>query len=382
MAKQGVTNQTTPARHGAPQKQGSLTTNQRRRQQATARSRERSRVAQGEVAIASSGSQLALRGNKLIITRGRKQQRVCRLDRLQAVTVAGHGIGLSTDLIVPLARAGIPLFITGQFGRPVATLTPVDAVQGERVAQQAIAGVGRVGVQLAMAFLDGKLRNSAGLLRVRAKHAVDPALRDTLLQAKQTMADARRTVLAAGANAERVDSTLRAQLMGHEGHAARVYWQAIAAMLGADAGFPGRRHRGAAHDAVNCCLNYGYGVLYQRIERAVILAGLSPRLGFLHVAGPKRVGLVWDLIEEHRAFWIDKVVTAMVSRHEPMALNGARLDEATRRRLLGHVLGHLGATTVWRGEHRTFDEVLAGQLADLAKALAGEGSYRPFVARW
>ena len=56
MAKQGVTNQTTPARHGAPQKQGSLTTNQRRRQQATARSRERSRVAQGEVAIASSGS--------------------------------------------------------------------------------------------------------------------------------------------------------------------------------------------------------------------------------------------------------------------------------------------------------------------------------------
>lgn len=46
--------------------------------------------------------------------------------------------------------------------------------------------------------------------------------------------------------------------------------------------FPGRENRGAA-DPVNSLLNYGYGMLYQQVETALILAGLDPFGGFLHV---------------------------------------------------------------------------------------------------
>ena len=48
-------------------------------------------------------------------------------------------------------------------------------------------------------------------------------------------------------------------------------------------------------------LNYSYGVLYGRVERLLILAGLDPFIGFFHCDSYKKPSLVYDLIEPFRA---------------------------------------------------------------------------------
>jgi CRISPR-associated protein Cas1 len=42
-------------------------------------------------------------------------------------------------------------------------------------------------------------------------------------------------------------------------------------------------------------LNYSYGVLYSLVEKACILAGLDPFVGFLHTDNYNKKSLVFDL---------------------------------------------------------------------------------------
>jgi CRISPR-associated protein Cas1 len=49
-------------------------------------------------------------------------------------------------------------------------------------------------------------------------------------------------------------------------------------------------------------LNYCYGILYSRVEKACIIAGLDPFVGFLHTDNYNKKSLVFDLIEPFRIF--------------------------------------------------------------------------------
>jgi CRISPR-associated protein Cas1 len=60
------------------------------------------------------------------------------------------------------------------------------------------------------------------------------------------------------------------------------------------------RSRQPAVDPFNAMLNYAYGVLYSRVERALILAGLDPFVGFLHTDNYNKRSLVFDMIEPFR----------------------------------------------------------------------------------
>ncbi|MEZ4734770.1 MAG: CRISPR-associated endonuclease Cas1 [Caldilineaceae bacterium] len=70
----------------------------------------------------------------------------------------------------------------------------------------------------------------------------------------------------------------RGQLLSIEGRAAGKYWQAIGKLLLVEAGWLGRVTQGAT-DSLNSALNYGYGILYSQVERALMLAGLDPYAG-------------------------------------------------------------------------------------------------------
>ena len=60
--------------------------------------------------------------------------------------------------------------------------------------------------------------------------------------------------------------------------------------------FPG--HVPQDRDKYNSILNYGYGILYNEIERACLYVGLDPCLGLYHTERYGKPALVCDLIEE------------------------------------------------------------------------------------
>ena len=98
----------------------------------------------------------------------------------------------------------------------------------------------------------------------------------------------------------------RNSLMGLEGTAARTYFECLSGLIPEKYQFQGRSRR-PAKDPFDACLNYCYGMLYPIVEKACILSGLDPYVGFLHTDNYNKKSLVFDLIEPFRIY-ADQVI--------------------------------------------------------------------------
>jgi CRISPR-associated protein Cas1 len=99
----------------------------------------------------------------------------------------------------------------------------------------------------------------------------------------------------------------RGTIMALEGAAGKVYFNVLSYIMPERFKFDGRS-RNPAKDEFNALLNYGYGVLYSLVEKACIIAGLDPYIGFLHTDNYNKKSLVFDLIEMFRVFAEETVV--------------------------------------------------------------------------
>lgn len=106
-----------------------------------------------------------------------------------------------------------------------------------------------------------------------------------------------------------IASTLR----GWEGQASRVYFNTLNEFIPEQYRFSSRSQN-PAMDIANAMLNYGYGVLYNKIEGAMIKAGIDPYVGVLHRNDYNRPVLVYDVIEIYRV-WIDYVVFSLLGQN-------------------------------------------------------------------
>jgi CRISPR-associated protein Cas1 len=77
---------------------------------------------------------------------------------------------------------------------------------------------------------------------------------------------------------------VRNQLMGYEGNISKIYFQTLSYLLPNEYQFI-KRTRQPAKDVFNAFLNYGYGILYSKVEIALIRAGLDPYIGIFNVDG-------------------------------------------------------------------------------------------------
>ncbi len=100
------------------------------------------------------------------------------------------------------------------------------------------------------------------------------------------------------------------QLRGWEGISSKIYFDAMNMFLPENYRFDNRSQH-PAMDIVNAFLNYGYGILYARIEGALIKAGIDPYIGVLHRDNYNRPVLVYDVIELYRV-WVDYVVYSII----------------------------------------------------------------------
>lgn len=108
-------------------------------------------------------------------------------------------------------------------------------------------------------------------------------------------------------------SDIAPSLRGWEGAATRRYFQAISTILPEEYQFDGRSQHPAT-DRFNALLNYGYGMLYGKIEGALIKAGIDPYVGVFHRDDYNRPVLVFDVIERYRV-WVDYVVIQLCRQH-------------------------------------------------------------------
>jgi len=130
----------------------------------------------------------------------------------------------------------------------------------------------------------------------------------------------------------------RGVIMGIEGSGGRIYFEALSSLMPDRFKFEGRS-RNPAKDEFNAMLNYAYGILYSLVEKACIIAGLDPYVGFIHTDHYNKKSLVFDLIENYRT-WADEVVVNLFAgrkvkvEHFDSVPNGCILNKEGKAVLL------------------------------------------------
>lgn len=135
-----------------------------------------------------------------------------------------------------------------------------------------------------------------------------------------------------------VVSDVSPTLRGWEGLSSKIYFSMINEFIPEEYRFE-KRTQHPATDVTNAMLNYGYGLLYGKIESALIKAGIDPYIGVMHRDDYNRPVLVYDVIEIYRV-WIDYVVVQLLSQrvitdeHYSVRSDGSYWMEAFGRRIL------------------------------------------------
>jgi CRISP-associated protein Cas1 len=302
---------------------------------------------------------------------------------LERVILDGGGVGLSSDAVRACAEEGIPIHFISARGTPYATLysAGLTGTVLTRRAQLRAYDDGR-GVLLAKAVVSGKLQSQANLLRyaVKNRKESDPELHALLSEVATSVVDSLHSV-------RRLPDTtidaIRDQLLGVEGAYSARYWGALARIVPAELGWPGRTGRGAT-DPFNQVRNYCYGILYGLVEHALVLAGLDPYGGLLHADRPGKPSLVLDLIEEFRQAAVDRPLLGQITRGwEIKQDEDGRLEKATRERVVERVRERMESTEAYEGKRQPLRHILQSQARHLASFVRGDrGDYQPFVMGW
>lgn len=214
----------------------------------------------------------------------------------------GESIALSSDAVKLAVQHNIDIVFLEYDGFPLGRVWHCKLGSTTTIRKnQLMASCDGRSVYYTKEWLQRKLTNQSNLLTKLKKHREKhhAFLADKIAMIERNKAKIREV------KAKHVKEVAE-QLRGWEGTCGRIYFEAICHILPKKYQFKGRSQRPAA-DVFNAMLNYGYGMLYSKIEKALIIAGLDPFVGFFHRDGYNHKSMVFDFIEPYRCF-VDKVV--------------------------------------------------------------------------
>ena len=327
-----------------------------------------------QLVVAGYGVRLRYRRGLLLVESKNEKNQVPIAD-IEQLVIATGGVWFSSKLIRVLIDNGIDVVILDSRGLPSGRIYPpyVNKTVNTRRAQYQAYGSTR-GTVVMREIVYAKIANQAGLLKRYYQSTRITELKDASSQLAWLAVKAR----AVEANFEEA----REELRKIEAEAARIYWPSFALLTPRDTGFESRDQD--SPDPVNTSLNYAYGVLYNEVWRALVLAGLDPYAGFMHVDRSGKPVLAFDFVEMFR-FSADLAILELLrkERFRPKASNGL-LDYESRRKIIEAL------NTVLDKESTAYvDETPVSLRQGLKKAtlllasyLRGESGFQGFVHRW
>ena len=192
--------------------------------------------------------------------------------------------------------------------------------------QQLIATLNNVGAKFVKEWIAKKILTRVDFLKKLKKHRMQKAeYFDDVISNLETYIKNIEALKANNIN------DIAENVRGYEGSAGRIYFELLSDILPPEYQFNSRSSR-PAKNPFNAFLNYAYGVLYSKVEKSLIIAGIDPYLGFLHRDDYNMKSMVFDFIEPYRIY-ADEVVFKLFSakkvnkNHTDQIPNGVSLNK-------------------------------------------------------
>lgn len=330
------------------------------------------------VTITNFGAVLGVTGERLVIKENNSLIQEIPLSRLRTVTIAKQGISVSSNLIQACALRGIRLFFLDWRNMIISAVIGQNqhAVVALRRSQFRFIDSGHA-IQTAAEIVHTKLHNQRAVLLYFWKYLkktnahVGKHIRLTAEYLSNQMQSIRN-----------IDWEKKRQwrdmLMGIEGASARQYWKTLSETGMVPESFKGRDGRGAT-EVTNQCLNYGYALLMSYVWSALDNAGLEVFAGIYHVDRPGCPSLVLDLIEELRAWVVDRNIIRLSNKIS----QSGELGRDLKTLVSDAVHGTMKTSYLYRNKRLRLDSILQRQVYRLAGHISSpEGRYKGFHFRW
>ena len=317
--------------------------------------------------ISTAGLFLGISKNKFVIKEYGKVQNSFAFDKVSRIIIEGKGILLSTDVIKKSVENGITIDFINHDAISYASLITHKSSIAQNINKQAKILDTPVQLYLATQFIKGKAKNQINYLKYLDKY--HKILEDNILKMENILKQKLKTTQ----NTQ--------QLMGYEGSISALYWESLRLII--EVPFEKRVTFGAK-DIVNSSLNYGYAILYGKIQHSLVYAGLSLNISFLHSLDENKPTLTFDMIEEFRTFVVDRTIISMINKDEPIKLgNDGLLTKSSRQLISKNIKEKLGSYTMWKKESTKVENIIQTQCFNLSSTIDDNTKlYKPFIGKF
>lgn len=291
--------------------------------------------------------------------------------KISSIVMSTSG-ALSTDAVMLALKNNIDIIFTKPDGHPMGRIWHSKLGSTTKIRKaQLEASLGKQAVIFTKAWITEKMTNQLEFIKDLKKHRPQMAvyLNDKIERIENLIISVDKLETE---KIEEIADTIR----GLEGTAGRLYFETINYVLPEQYQFNGRSMR-PAKDSFNAFLNYGFGVLYSRIEKSLMLAGLDPYVGFLHRDDYNQKSMVYDFIEPYRIM-VETTVFRLFSAkkvnkaHTDEITNGITLNKEGKELLIFALNGYMESETIrYKGRNQTRANAMQQDAHQFANCLIG-----------
>ena len=259
--------------------------------------------------VTKSDSYLSKDGTNVVVSE--KGEEIFRIPAHNIESICTFGYqGASPGLMRLCAEKGISLCFFSPHGKFISRIQgPTTGNVLLRQKQYQITSLQNESCHLATLTVFAKIHNSRNVLKRFIRDYPDNQGADEVVNTIQTLYRYRNIVLN-----EKDEKKIR----GIEGFAASSYFKVFPHLiLNRDSCFTFKgRHKHPPTDAINAMLSLGYSMLANECTSALESVGLDPAVGYMHKLRPGRASLALDLMEELRAYVVDRHVLSLINKRQ------------------------------------------------------------------
>jgi CRISPR-associated protein Cas1 len=326
--------------------------------------------------ISDYGSFLGLEGERLVVKQNGSLIKEIALSRLRTISILKSGVSLSSDLIHSCALRGIRIFFLDWRGRTASAVIGQNqhAVVKLRKAQFDLIDNRERCFSIVKQIITSKIRNQRAVVLYFGKYL---SKKDSVKSTISIYLSSLDPIIRYIHNDLSFSDNWKNVLFGLEGKTATMYWEVLSKMdlLGID--FQEREGRNA-NSITNKALNYGYSILLSYVWAAVDNAGLEVYAGLFHTDRPGKPSLVLDLMEEYRAWVVDR---AIIKIREKLSTK-KNFDFYLKKTISDEIHKTMSTPYSYNKKKIKLENILQRQIYRLAGSIVQSKNYKGYSFKW